>query len=406
MDWNPPRNIIEAAEAKRARLHGTTKTLAELAREVLEAETEKARELVRKPLPSPAPEPPTHGAEDGGSGTLELEHFTFYGVQAWAGMFTPTGGGRLRIAGEARAADVGIVLPSGSEEVRVRFYRETLEAWAARSVLEQAPGAVLLWDGGLTPLIAGRKPWSERRATMRELAERAASELGAQEDGLPGLVGEYHARRPLGVQDLLEDYGLIRPGTDHLWVSYLEYLEKLEAVRLLLQTAFRQGGAVVFVTKTSRSKSLLDGVMPDVYYLARAEPQEPFYTAPRLRCSALDTRSLGGRGAERLVPEEYRGFYAGEVAVIDIYARLQPGASILRLEMALPSREACARGEKWLEEEAQRLISRLLGSPHRRGYPYALLVAHREAHLPRDQLVRAARILGLSGERSGRSMLE
>lgn len=403
-----PSSIIEAAQAKRSRLRDLAREYARIVREEIEEGLEEARRLVLNGLPSPAGAT-AHGAEDGGSGVIDFEHFTFYGVQAWAGAYRVGPGGSLEPAGEVRAADVGIVLPAGADEVRTRFYREILEAWAAEQVVGAVAGGIFFWDGSITPLIAGRRPWSETsNVRARRLAEEAARRLGVAPDELPSLVGECHERSPLCVQGLLEERGvsLGGRGADHLWVSYLEWLEKLEAVRRFLQAAFRSGVWPVFVTKTSRSKSLIGKAFPDVFYLARATGREVFYTRPRRRCTAIEV--MNGTESERkdlvrrLLPEPYSGFYADEVAVVDLYARLARGENIIRIEIAAPSREVCLGDPGSIGE---RVLSLILAAPTRRGYPYALLLAHRRASISRDELARAARILGLGAERSGREML-
>lgn len=403
-----PSTIIEAAQAKRSRLRDLVREYARIVREEIEEGLEVARRLVVNSLPGPAGTT-AHGAEDGGSGVIDFEHFTFYGVQAWAGAYRVGPGGLLELAREVRVADVGIVVPAGADEVRTRFYRETLEAWAAEKVVSEVAGGIFFWDGGITPLIAGRRPWSEAsNVRARDLAEEAARRLGALPTELPGIVEECHSRAPLCVQGFLRDRG-VSLGSDrgsHLWVSYLEWLEKLEAVRRFLQAAFRSGVWPVFVTKTSRSKSLIGKAFPDVFYLARATGRDVFYTRPRRRCTAIEV--MNGSESERkdlvrrLLPEPYSEFYADEVAVVDMYARLARGENVIRIEIAAPSREICLDSP---ERVGREVLSLILSAPTRRGYPYALLLAHRRASISRDELARAARILGLGAERSGREML-
>ena len=414
--WRPPRSLIEAAEQKRPFI-GSVFEAVRTIREEMSAKLGEAERKIRS-LPYRGPGSVAHAAEDGGSGSVDFEFYTVYGVKAWAASFRPNGSGEYLVMQEARIADIGIVLPAGEEDTRIRFYRETLEAWASRQVIRGSPrGILLLWDGNLTALLSGRKPWTSE-ARLKTIIDDAKRLLGLSsvDEVVRGVV-EKHSSRPLSVSELVYEYVL--PAGDrerkHLVAGFLEWLEKLESIRLLFQEAFARGAAPVFIAKTNRSRSLLNGAFPDVYYLREAASKrlggdQPFYTEPRARLGAIELEAgevKPGRDCslKYYFPEPYGSYFGCEIAVIDFYARLDPGGPILRVERAYPISEADLVDPEWRRNAVEETIELIQGLPRRSGYPYPLLTAHRQASLSRDELYAAVRVLGLGAERLGRGML-
>lgn len=407
--WRPPRNVIEAAEQKYSSLKGIAGLYAEKARRLIEQRLEEARDKIRLlPYRGPDPGSTPHAAEDGGSGLIDFETFSVYGVQAWAGAFQGSGPA-YKLASEVRAADAGIILPAGSEDLRVRFYRETLEAWAARQAILGLPeGSWLLWDGSVTTLLTGRRPWSESELRIQTLLSKAAEALGVRDEELIDIVSGWHREKPLSVVENLYDTGgdsIIMGENSHIWVSFLEWLEKLESVALLFETVFERNARIVFITKTTRSKSLLGGPFPDVLYLRSAQPREPFHTVPKLRRGVFPT-SPSSRVPARFFPGKYGETFQENLYVLSLYVRLDPGTPILHVEEVIPAGEVDPLDPEYAENRAGEIVGFLQGLTRRQGYPYSLLVAHREARLSPYDLERAALVLGVKGERPGRGMLE
>ncbi len=417
--WRPPRSLIEAAEQKRSLIENVVWAFKAIGEELGET-IERAGEKIH-PLPYRGPASIVHAAEDGGSGRVDFEFYTVYGVKAWAASFKPNSGGEYVLVSEARIADIGVVLPAGEEDTRIRFYRETLEAWSARQAIRESPskGLLFLWDGNLTALLSGRKPWTGE-AKHKSLRAEAARLMGVRADdgSVEALVAEKHRERPLSTHGLVYDY--ILPASDerekkHLIAGYLEWIEKLESIRLLFKEAFERDASLVFVSKTNRSRSLLGGAFPDVYYLREAASRRlggdnPFYTEPRVRRGAIEIEgggetSGGDCSLEYYFPDPYGRFFGCNIIVVDFYARLDPGGPILRIERAYPLEEAEPLNPKWAEEAVEETLRLIQGLPRRSGYPYPLLTAHRQASLPRDELYAAVRILGLGAEKLGRGML-
>ena len=334
-----------------------------------------------------------HGAEDGGSRVIEFESFTIYMARGWAASFE-AGRDGYRTLGEVEYSDVGVMLPQEGAEDRVGVYRDILEARAASEAVARLSGGLMLWDGSLVVLTYSGRPPTTGERVREKLAYRLRMGLdSALEEAArlwargvapasPALVEER-----LGASELRrEDYG---------WVALLEWAEKLAAVRVFLEEAWRRGVLPVFVTKTSRSTGLLGRALPDIYYLRRARPFEPFATSPVIR-----------RGGEALpgytlqhVPRAWglHSFYSGIVRV-EFYARLDPGAPILAVEAAMP--------RDWDPLEVyERALHGLLALPRARGYPLSLAVAHERTHITEAEARRVLEALGLGLERRERWML-
>jgi len=129
---------------------------------------------------------------------------------------------------------------------------------------------------------------------------------------------------------------------------------------LAFARSLRDRRNVVFVAKYSHRKSLLQGVLGDIYYIARSV-RAPGYV-------------LGGS-------EEHSGMW-----ITTAYIRLADHAQPLAIE--IPSRD--------IEEEEVRRIMDVLSSRSVKGYPYALYLAHRVVSVPdrlMDQLCRTAGLI-------------
>lgn len=395
------RDLIEAAIRKRDLIREAVRPYYESAGRV----DEEVAGMLR-PLPR-ASDPVEHSAEDGGHRVVDLEAYSIYMVRAWASCYRPGPGG-YSPCGEESFADVGIVVPNVFESDRAALYREIAEAWVASRILDSMNGGVLLWDGSLRPILARRWPGAGGHG-FRALLEIAAKRLGYSgwEDLLAGLEEEY-SRGPMASQRIIESrLGLEElAGGDAEWVSVLEWAEKLVAFRGLLEKSWIAGVTIVFITKTSRSSSLLGRALPDVYYLRAAEPLEPFiaFSPDALYRGIRDIRGFPREAEVRgpIFPGGLEEFYSERLGLIQFYARMERGSPILGFEAAL---DLDALDPDGVEEAALRVASMILSLPMSNGYPLPLKMAHERGRIAGSDAERVLSVLGLSLERRGRSVL-
>jgi hypothetical protein len=407
----PSKEIVEAAIRRRDEIRRILRPYYEL----VEAELPEMEKRIR-PLPGGGG-PIEHAAEDGGHDVRELEAYVLYVVHAWASCYKPSGDG-FRSCGEEAAADVGVVLPTAYHEERIKVYRETLEAWVSRRILKRMDGGVLLWDGSLRPVVIRHWPGAgETGKGFERLLSDAAKKLGYHrlggiDDMLADMMRE-HERVPLAAQRMvLTKLGPEKlQGEDAKWVSLLEWFEKMAAVKLMLEDAWNRGVTPVFITKTSRSTSLFDKALPDVYYLRILRPVEAFMTHGAVLRTVKEMRGFPPSERIRgpLFPENLglNSFYMENVGLIEFYARLSRGSPILKIEIAFDLGEVgWDPGEDYVEESINRVIEALLSIPQSGGYPLPLKVAHERGRVRREDMDRVLSALGLALERSGRVMLE
>jgi hypothetical protein len=343
------------------------------------------------------PDPPSgggggleHGAEDGGSRVVEFESFTVYMARGWAASYRFEEGG-FRVLGESEYSDVGVMVPQERAEDRVGVLRDILEARAAAEAVSRMRGGLILWDGSLVVLAYSGRPPRVGGRTREALRRRLGVGLGDALEWAARLWARGEA--PATPSILGESVGLESLGReDYEWVALLEWAEKLAAVRAFLEESWRRGVLPLFVTKTSRSTSLLGRALPDIYYLRRAKPFEPFVAKSRVQ------EGLPGYELP-YVPEALglRSFYS-KVRRLEFYTRLDPGAPIVAVEAALPP--------DWDAGEAfERALRGLMSLPRARGYPLSLIVAHERTHITDSDARRVLEALGLGLERRERWML-
>ncbi len=398
-----PRTIIEAAHLKRNQIEQLVTAYYERSLKIHEENIEKAKrmiiplEKIRKTSESlKLP----HAAEDGGSDTLDLEAFTIYAVQAWAGSWVPGREG-YTLNKEYKIADVGVVHPAGKEEERVRIYRETLEAWAAYNTIQEIMNGYILWDGSITTLLAGRRPWTGTQYRLQQITSQALNKLGFPDlEELIDWILKLQSSHPLRV---IEEVSPMGSSSDDLyWISFTEWVNKLVSIRRLLEKSIQNRTRPVFITKTTRSQSLINGTLPDIYYLRKAKPYEPFMTTPRIRTGVIEA---GKEFSQEFFPGTLGIYFQEELTVLSFYTRLDPGAQILRIEAVYPISEISPLDVDKGMEEAEKIVEWLLSLPRSRGYPIVLNLSHKNSHISRRDLLHALTILGFSLDRSGRSML-
>ncbi len=400
-------SLIEAAIRRRDSLRRLVKLFYEEPEDV-----SFVRDKLRK-LPAPrGSRVPPHAVEDGGSRFEDFEAFTIYAVRAWAALYTPNGG-RFDSASEAEEADVGIVVPQAFPEDRVRIYRETIEAYTAARVVANASGGLLLWDGSFRVIVGRHRPGAAEMP-LSEAESRAAERLGLRPSDMyyelwrrVNSVVERGLRDPPARSLIEERLGLENLSSDDgVWVSFLEWVEKSMAFRLLLEDSWRRGVTPVFLSKTSRSTSLLGKPLPDVYYLRMAKPVESFLTDYSVLHGIEDIRAFKSKVVRGPFYPRHLGldeFYRDLLGLAEFYVRLESGGPILKVEVAF---NALRYGEDDVADLVEGVVSALSSLPLARGYPYTLLVAHSRARLTRDDMDRVLHALGLGLERSGRHMLE
>ena len=366
-------------------------------------------------LPEPGVNPPVNAAVDGGSRRIETETRTYYVIKSWGGVFTPS------LSMEKHYAGAGFITPPIHAEERIAIYREILEAYTALQVLPDK--GLLLMDGSIRPVVKWWRPgFGGTGPRMRVALERALE--GVEEwvrTSSDPLAESIRRCRRLGeppcMERLIQDsrvrpasavYAMSHKPMDGEWIVLLEVTEKLYLYMQVLREAWSRGVKPVFITKTSRQTSLCKGSHPDVYYIRRMEPRRPGYTVWEESTSigGYEITGLGREDLGQLYPDVagIRRFYEEEIAVVEAYARLAPGAPILLVGIVVPAQDApSSLGEA--EDLVASLLEGLASIPGR-GYPAPLFIAHQRARVDRGELPPLERILGIDLEPRERAMLE
>ncbi|MCE4625783.1 MAG: DNA double-strand break repair nuclease NurA [Desulfurococcales archaeon] len=415
-----PRSLAEAVLTKRDLILRIVQRIASTRKqeELLEQGERELREL---PIPQAGNPPGGVGSEDGGSSTIDMEAYTVYMVKAWAGSWLLGGDRKYRNLADHSAADVGVIIGfTRGSEARVRFYRETLEAYTASRAVEAMGGGVFLWDGSLRPLLLW--PWGKelkRKASNRavEMAPRLLGGRGRSIDAVYEQVKDLYSRRPLLLalelaSRLVEEEEKL-DGETWEWLAYLEWLEKLTALKDFLERAWERGVETVFVSKTTRSQFLFRKPLPDVFYLnlitRGSETYKTFYTRPRIWRGASQVANREHEPKERFLtgdPGELKAFYEGRLGVLELYARISPGKPILKVDIAFDLKQWNPKSAEEAEEKAVEVLEGLSLLSGETGYPFPLLRAHRNARIGWEGKEAVIRALGLGLERRSRSMLE
>ncbi len=439
----PPSSLFEAVERKRGLIEriahryigsGGCKRERELppfcrVLDVLKSEID--RRIM--PLPDEAP-PGRHGVEDGGSGLRDLAFFQLYVVKAWAAVYEGNGD-KYSVKAEARGVDTGLIYPPLAGETRSTMFRETLEAVVARrAILDAMGGGLFLWDGGLRQLLWARRPWTAPREP-KPLPQEAAEALlgGSSKEYLERLhdeVEKWHEEEPLSIlRRIVEalDSSKLADWKGLRWLPYLEWYEKMIAIKKLLEEAWRTGTTLVFVTKTSRSQSLLKSMerelnsklgtlaglaftMTDVYALNLYEPRLPFTTRPIVRHGLTQLIGLDKYPWETVWLPPYGGLrelFNERLVVLELYARLERDKPILKIQIVLDLER---NGEILLFPEDQialagEVLERILSLSQKTGYPWKLVEADRRAKVGHRDLEMAQTLLGLRFQFSPREGL-
>ncbi len=356
-----------------------------------------------------------HLVEDGGSAVEELEAYAVYAVRAWAAVYDSAGGSYPE-ASSASDAAVGLVIPYTAHERRVRVYRETVEAYAALNALRgagQAGGGLMLWDGSLSTIIAGDRPGASE-LPLRKAEKALKNALNAKtkkdlQDALedPVIKRSSNPGGPLAYEVVADKIAAAKGGLsagDWPLIAFVEWHEKALAYKMLLEEAWGRGFLPVFIAKTSTSKMLFNAPLPDVYYLRRAEPLNPFMTIVKVYKGVGQLR-LGPGDSERPGSPFFLSDIPGlqefyhDLTVYAFYARLSRGGPILKVEVAVPP------DGPGPDDTAERVYNALAALPLKGGYPYTLAAAHSRARVTREDMDRVLHALGLSLERKNRYML-
>ncbi len=281
---------------------------------------------------SPEPlEVPCAGV-DGSFNHLQYRSAVLYAVNACACVRTDEG---LR---EYPRAEVELLPPA--------FAKEVLELRMGRMELECALDAageaeLIMLDGSLHSALSAPRTWW--RFIPAEKAERLAEAPGEAESDEERLLLEYIAYLRT-LQEVLERVGVER---------------------------------LVCVSKTSTESALLRGVPDQAVYEALSP--EPGYSRPR----------------EKLLHHRFPVYehLFRSIVFTTFYARLEPGRSVLKLELP---READ-------EGEIRRVLGMLAGVCVE-GYPYLLRRAHTRVVVTRRHMQMIAAAVGVM-DRTGREVL-
>ena len=348
--------------------------------------------------PKPKPLPSVAGV-DGGSGRVDFQGFTLYGVTAVASVYMGLEGGRYSRALTIPVADVDILTPPQAFG-RIDLYRETLEAKVGVAALLEGSGLVLM-DGSIKSVLITPSPLNER--ALPTALKEALNEFGV------GVFNDLGREVTLSLTDLgrlkgspLSSREVLRgrvPLSEEVLnaVVALEYVEKLEVYRRLIVNASEYCVPVIFISKTGRSqvyfRSLSRELGIDVpsdinvfQYLTRG----PGYSRPY-----LEERPL------KVMPDilNLKSFYS-RLRVMISYVRLGEGLPVLKVEV--PYVKPLSLGEA---EDVVRDLMDCLTPISTGGYPYPLLEAHELAHVRRHVMEGVARVLGLTPYLTGREVL-
>ncbi len=346
--------------------------------------------------------PPSVAGVDGGSGRVDFQGFTLYGVTGVSTNYSGFSNGKYLIRSTYVLADVDILTPP-KVMGRIDLYREVMEGKVGTLSITSGTYLVLM-DGSLksllitpTPLAQEALPTAMRKA-LTVFGDKVFERL---REVLSRTLSNYELLResPLACREVLKDYVL---AGEELFpaVVFIEYIEKLETLRRLLANALiLKGSKVVFISKSSRSQSYFSDLsrrlgidLPADITLFQYLTRSAGYALPR-----LEPRPI------KYMPEiSYLKEFYMKVRVAETYVRLEDGGPVLKVEIPYVSESV---SDSKIENDVRSLIP-LLKAVSPKGYPYPLLEAHEVSHVSRSVLTEVARAYGLTPYSTGREVLE
>ncbi len=321
---------------------------------------ERVKELWRE-LPSPAP-PERAGAVDGSRNRKEFSGYVVYAVGAASATFKGSDPEDLEIE-----ADVDLLKPYEYSDSRLRILMGILEFKRALSLLPEV--SLLMLDGSmLGALVRPPSFYHEVEKGIREVVEELFEEL--KERYSPGKINskEFYSRFPKRISG--RDYAVA--------AGYLEYLEYLYTIHLLLKRAKDEGKLLVAVSKRSDSRlHSLDRLLPDIAVLNLLN-LPPGFTEPEFG---------------RKVDTERKFKYPGEFD--DLLRSFEFTVSYLKLGEWVHKLELLETSENRLKS-FERALSHL-NFYSVSGYPYPLAEVHRSVKITSSDVEEVIRILKLRG---------
>lgn len=217
-------------------------------------------------LPSPSV-PPSTGAVDGSRNRKDFSGYVVYALGAASAVFTGEEPCSLEFD-----ADVDLLKPYEYSDSRLRTLMGILEFKRALSVLPEV--SLLLLDGSVVGALLRPSSFFHELDRNSHLKERAL-ELFERE------LKENYSLKGINAKEFYSQIASEYSGREYAVVSgYLEYLEYLYTVYLLLKRASEERKTVVAVSKRSESRHYgLDKLLPDVAVLNLLD-LPPGYTEP------------------------------------------------------------------------------------------------------------------------------
>lgn len=381
--------------------------LAKIAK-VSELEIKEAVDAVWVPYEPEGKYPSSVAAVDGGQKTMEFKGFTLYGVGAASLLYTSFNGRYLR-AKTFKLADIDVLHPPSVSE-RIDTFRETLEGKVG--YLAATEGVeLLLMDGSLRSVLIAPKPLvgsQPAEISLDRMIGEAKDYFGegifnelVQE--LSRVLSDYEKLRntPLTAQPMLERIRVLSDEMSRAIVA-IEYVEKLATYRELLKKVFGKSLKLTFVSKRGRAQNYFrwlsseKGVpLPADIMIFQYMTDGPGFSKP------IIPEEAGEKGRKKLkrMPSivGLEEFYS-EVNVAITYVRLAKGTPVMKVEIPVLGRN--------ISEGAIKEIMDLMAPISAGGYPFPLYEVDKVVRIPRADMVRIVRGLGLSHYLTGREVLE
>ena len=219
----------------------------------LEKVREKVAELWRGELPPPSA-PSSAAAVDGSRNRKDFAGYVVYALGAASMVFRGGEPGGLCID-----ADVDLLKPYEYSDSRLRTLMGILEFKRALSVLSEVD--LLLLDGSVIGALLRPVAFFHEIDRNGELKKKAVA--------LFEELKEVYSTGKINSKEFYRRVAEEFSGREYAVVSgYLEYLEYLYTIYLLLERAKREGKAVISVSKRSDSRHYeLDNLLPDIAVL-------------------------------------------------------------------------------------------------------------------------------------------
>ena len=346
--------------------------------------------------------PPSVAGVDGGSGRVDFQGFTLYGVTGVATNYSGFNSSKYLIRSTYVLADVDILTPP-KVMGRVDLYREIMEGKVGTLTVVSGTYLVLM-DGSLKSILITPTPLAGEAlpTAMRKALNYFGNEVFIKlREVLSSTLGDYELLRksPLAYREVLKDHVLA--GEDLFpAVVFIEYVEKLEVFRRLLANALLlKGSKVIFISKSGRSQTYFSDLSKK---LGRELPADITLFQYLTRGAGYAVPKLDPRPIKYMPGISYLKEFYMKVRVAETYVRLEDGGPVLKVEVPYVGDSVT---NSRLEADIKSLLP-LLKAISPKGYPYPLLEAHEVSHVSRSVLSEVAHAYGLTPYSTGREVVE